>query len=109
MERYRLFLGSLGIAFLCSGAYFIVGNFTTVKYVMLEEGFLSSSRWRGGLVGVGFLIMGVLIYAWLFRGLFSLRSTKSKVVKKTTSKAFIVRKKANEQGIFLLVLLLTRS
>jgi len=105
MERLRPVLGIIGIVALCSGAFLIATNFTTLESSMLKPGFLTPEKWQAGLLGTGLILLGLSIFAWLLRGTFMLKPMDSQDLKRSTSQASLARKTANEKGYFILFLL----
>jgi hypothetical protein len=95
----------LGIISLCIGGYLVAINFTAVEITILYPELSTPGGWRRGLLGVALLVIGIAIFAWLFRGVFMFKRRDSEDFQKGSGSAYAYRQRANDRGTVLLFML----
>jgi hypothetical protein len=66
-DKIRIVFAILGILSVCIGSLIILANFSIRVSEMMEPGFLTAGKSSLGLIAVVLLLLGVIIFAWLWK------------------------------------------
>ena len=66
-DKIYTIVAVLGILFLCTGSVLILANFSISMSDMMEPGFLTADKASLGVIATELIMLGVLIFAWLWK------------------------------------------